>query len=92
MIEVKHDAMKLPSRVFIKVADAKIVESFLAEYCKAKRDRGYTLRFVADYQTNIIELAHRQSLNVQMALRAVKDHGYRPKVFTGFNDFIKRLY
>lgn len=92
-IEVKHDAVKLAYRKYFKVYSAKSAERLFHKYCDSgKRDRGFTLRFVPDTERNIVELSHRQQLNVDMFARVLRAAGLIRHELPLQWDAFKKLY
>lgn len=51
-------------------------EEFLHEFCEAKRDRGYTLRYGAANDRFEIWLQHDSMTAIETAISALKDKGF----------------
>lgn len=76
MIEVSHNPLALRNYALVTVRNPIQVEKFLNKYCLTKRHRGYRLRFVPDVDTSTIELGARSDLELQMAIRVLKERKF----------------
>lgn len=73
-VEIIHDPFKLPHRALLRVKSVDALEAFLQAFIRTKFERGYRLRVVPDVPTGTLELQSRRALDLQMALRAVREH------------------
>jgi hypothetical protein len=78
-----HNPYRLIVRKLIKVTNASHADKLLGRFCESKHGRGYRLRYVCDHITNTIELGGRLALNVDMAIRRLKE----AKVFVDYTTF-----
>ena len=82
MIEVKHDWLSLPIKRRIRVTNARRCEEYIHAKLESNFNRGLKIRFVPDYQCNVVELGSRRSLNVDMVLAAIKAGGFYVETLT----------
>lgn len=90
----KSHLLRLNSRRLVKVKSAKGAEKLLQAYCdNGKRERGYRLRFVPHYETGCIELSDDRQLNVEMAVKLLKNAGlYVKDMLWKDHDVLKQTF
>ena len=94
-IEVKEaPLLRLRHRQLVKVRDAGAAEQRLRDYCDFnKRERGYSIRFIPDFARNELELQDDQELNLQMAIRELKESKLLVELLPWReNEMVKKLY